>query len=44
MFPFRPTVVESSSDNCLIIVRQLSDEIETGMGRLILSEQRYKIL
>ena len=40
----RPTVVTLSSDGCLIIVRQLLDETEMGMGRLFLSEQRYKIL
>ena len=40
----RPIPISVSFDSCLIIVRQLSDETETGMGRLILSEQRYKIL
>ena len=40
----RPTTVALSSNSCLIIVRQLSDETEMGMGRLFLSEQRYKIL
>ena len=31
----RPTTVALSSNSCLIIVRQLSDETEMGMGTII---------
>lgn len=33
----RPTTVSLSSDSCLIIVPQLSDESVTDVGRLIFS-------
>ena len=32
-----------SSNGCLIIVRQLSDDNSTTVGRLILSKQKYRI-
>jgi nucleoid DNA-binding protein len=40
---FRPTFVSLSSDNCRTKEKQMSDEIETVVGRVLLSKERNSL-